>query len=197
MKYIFFILIIYVSQIYAQQESDLEQYVDTLHGFSMMIPNQQEIKKDKYAVYGYMARESVEKYYKFYITTKKRFIEDFLSHYFENLYVDSTDTLFSIAKIQCINRYHLRLTGVISYFRIDSIIQSTNNHNKRIIEFHRTRVYEQPDGSIEYEKVGPEYFINLLTAKGEFILNFDFYFYFKEKDYNVCRNIVSSIKTFE
>ena len=58
MKLLGMILLLHVLVVYAQDECEFKLYVDSLHGFSMEIPEQEEIIDKEGATYRYEAVES-------------------------------------------------------------------------------------------------------------------------------------------
>ena len=190
MKLICLLLILYVIPLYAQDECDYKLYVDTLHGFSMKIPRKQKIEKISYETNTYRVKMFGEFQYKFYLESKDRL----LSSLGNNVELDSSDILLSMAENKCYFSLKSRGDRAEGYGRLDSLIQWTNDYNIRIIEIQRTQVFKVFDGSFEYEKVGPLFLIKLITGKGEFFLSFDFYDYY---DYEAIMKIISSIKVIQ
>jgi hypothetical protein len=203
MKLLGMILLLHTLAVYAQDECEFKLYVDSLHGFSLKIPKQQKIIDNEGATYRYKAVELNKRKYNFDVKQKKQFSNYWLGYTDVlislkdlNAYVDvnRNDTLLTIATFRCREKYIHRLTGTLSYFRIDSLFQWTKNNDIRIIEYHRTQVDRLQDGSEFTENVGPRFFLHIITLKGDFVLDFDFYNYILKDDYNIAKKIASSIK---
>ena len=196
MKAACLIMILYALPLYAQQECEYKLYVDSLHGFSLQIPKQQSVK-DIPGNYRYKVFEKDQEKYYFDVETKRSFINDFLILYLKEVTIESGDTLLAVAKVKARDRQHLRLTGVTSYNRINSLSDWIIDNKIRIIEFDRTLVFKQPDGTTENEDVGPIYYVNITTSNGNFVLTFNFHGYPRKFETDFCRKIVSSIKVIE
>ena len=199
MKLICLLLILFVLPLYAQDNCDYQLYVDTLHGFSMEIPQNQQIIKDISHKDRYEAKESGKILYSIYVESKTKFFEYYIGDALQEikLDVDQSDTLLAVATVKCRNKFFLRHTGVTSFYRIDSLIQWPKYNDLRIIEYQRTLVFEKPNGSLKYEIVGPMFFVELFSGVDGYILEYDFSKYIKTEDYNTAKKIVSSIKVLE
>lgn len=90
MKLICLAVILYALPLFAQDECDYKLYVDSLHGFSMEIPKQLKIDKGN-AYYEYISREYGSPKYKFYVSSKRQFIDDFMGYDSEKLNVESDE----------------------------------------------------------------------------------------------------------
>ena len=204
MKFLYLTVILSVFPIHAQQECEFKLYVDSLHAFSMEIPEQEEIIDKEGATYRYEAVESGNFKYSFDAKQKKQFSNSWLGYSDVllslqdiNVDVDPTDSLLTFAIFKCRDKYFHKLTGVTKYYRIDDMNQWYKNNAIRILEFQRTLVYDQPDGSKIIENVGPRFFLHLITPKGDFVLDFNFYKYILKDDYQIAKKIVTSIKVLE
>ena len=117
MKLICFAVIIYAFPLYAQDECDYKLYVDSLYGFSMEVPYNQNIEQISYAKNRYRVKELEEFQYLFFIESKSIF----LSSLRPDDKLDPADTLLSIAENKCY--FSLRSTGPggASYGRVDTL----------------------------------------------------------------------------
>ena len=202
MKFIYVVIIFYSIPFYAQQ-SGYKIYVDSLNGFSMEIPKQYFVSTSRD---GYLndVKEYGSKKFNYSAQSKREFIDSYFPGYRHRIVIEEDDTLLAIQKLLCVNEYHIRASLVTTYNIIDSLIQFSNNNDVKVIEFHRTNVAEHPDddetgieGPVYSDKWGPLYFVELFAAENTMILWFDFWSYSTDYDYNICSNIISSIKLIE
>jgi hypothetical protein len=152
----------------------------------MEVPPNYNVEQISYAKNRYRIKEFGEFQFKFFVESK----DIFLSSLRPSDKLNPADTLLSIAENKCY--FSLRSTGPggASYGRVDTLYEWSNSHGIRVIEIHRTQVFNLNDGSVEYGKSGPLFLVKLTSAQSEYYLEFDFFEYF---DFEVIKNIMASI----